>query len=423
MNPIRKTESLCPVCLKKLDADIIEDGGTLYMIKGCLEHGRFKTVVWRDKAESYLEWIRMAGKQLAGKVSNPNPSSKGCPWDCGYCADHRQDLCSAALMVTARCNLDCPICFTHEKYENGYHPSLKTLKARVMKYLDITKTPYPIELCGGEPTLRDDLPELASYAKSIGFDYIQLNTNGIRIAEDFAYLEKLKASGVTTIYLGFDGFSDQTYHHTCGSQLVEKKRKAVENCEIARIAVVLVPVIVPGKNDNELGKIIEYAKDHTPAVKGVFIQPISYFGRFPHPPEDVDRITIPEILDRIETQSNGRVKRSHFQPPVCEHPTCSFHGFFLIKNGRFYPMTRLKPRATEPNAAARIRRITKSTWTYNEQSYLTIGGMAFQDVWNIDLERVRRCSIGILSEKNGIVPLCVKYLTNQTGDRLYPGIA
>ena len=423
MNPIRKTESLCPVCLKKIDASIIEENGNIYLLKRCPVHGRCRTVVWRENVENYLAWIRMAGNQPNGMVSNPNPPAKGCPWDCGYCADHRQDLCSAALMVTARCNLDCPICFTRDNYETIYHPSLTMLKATVRKYLDLTKTPYPLEFCGGEPTIRDDLPQLASYAKSLGFDYIQLNTNGIRIAEDLAYLEELKASGITTIYLSFDGFNDEIYRYTSGSYLLEKKWKAVENCEIARIAVILVPVIVPGKNDNELGRIIEYAKSHTPAVKGVFIQPISYFGSFPKAPEDGDRITIPEIMDQIEVQSKGAVKRIHFQPPMCEHPTCSFNGFFLIKNGRLYPMTRFKERATETNAAARTRRITKRTWTYNEQSYLTIGGMAFQDVWNIDLERVRRCTIGILSEKNGIVPLCVKYLANQTGERLYPGIA
>lgn len=423
MDSVYKTESLCPACLKKIEADIVEEDGNMYMVKTCTQHGRFKTVIWRENTGKYLEWIRAAGMQPRGSFSNAKASRKGCPQDCGYCIDHRQDVCSAALMVTGRCNLDCPVCFTRGKDEICHNPTLTSLKDTLRRYLDLTGSPYPLEFCGGEPTLRDDLPELASYAKNLGFDYIQLNTNGIRIADDPAYLEALKAAGITTVYLGFDGFNEETHQYTCGRSLLEKKLKAVENCEKVRIAVVLVPVVTPGKNDNELGGIIAYAIAHTPVVKGVFFQPISYFGRVPKVPEDADRITIPEIMDLVEDQSDGMIKRCHFLPPVCEHPLCSFNGFFLVKNGRLYPMTRFGHRRTEQDAAARTRRITRRNWTYNDQAYLTIGGMAFQDVWNIDLERLKQCTIGILSEEKGIVPLCIKYLTSQTGERLYPGIA
>jgi len=425
MSLVRKTESLCPACLKKVSADIVEENGDIYMDKTCAEHGRFKTVVWRENADKYLEWIRMAGDQPPQTFVNPKSSCKGCPQDCGYCKEHRQDLCSAALMVTGRCNLDCPVCFTRGTDEVPYHPALASLKATLRRYLDLTGSPYPLEFCGGEPTIRDDLPQLASYAKSLGFDYIQLNTNGIRIAEDPAYLESLKIAGVTTVYLSFDGFKDETYRYTCGRSLLELKLKAVENCQKTRIAVVLVPVVLPGRNENELGSIIAYAKEHTPVVKGVFFQPMSYFGQVPRlPPEDADRITIPELMDLIEIQSKGTVKRCDFLPPLCEHPLCSFNGLFLVRNKRLYPMTQFRQRLTEKNAAARARRITKRTWTYNDQTYLTISGMAFQDVWNIDLERLKRCTIGILSEEAGVVPLCIKYLTSQTGEeRLYPRIA
>lgn len=423
MKVVRKTISLCPVCMEKIDACIIEEKGNMYMVKTCPDHGEFKTIVWRENTEKYLEWIHAAGEQPTGAFPNPKSISKGCPLDCGYCENHKQDLCSAALMVTESCNLNCPVCFTRTKNKEPYHPSLDQLKDQLDGYLRQTESPYPLEFCGGEPTIRDDLPLLASYARSIGFDYIQLNTNGIRIAEDIEYLRELKDSGITTIYLGFDGFKDDTYLYTSGEGLLERKMRAVKNCQEVKIAVVLVPVIVPGQNDNELGKIIEYAKANTPAVKGVFFQPISYFGHIPKIPTDEDRITIPEVLDRIEDQTGGEVKRNNFLPPVCEHPLCSFNAFFLLKRGKLYPMTKFAERKPVENAAQRTRTITKRNWTYNEQTYLTIGGMTFQDVWNIDLSRLKTCTIGIISEEKGIVPLCAKYITSEGGEKLYPGIA
>lgn len=423
MEPARKTKSLCPVCLKIIDAEIVEESGSMYMQKNCPEHGAFKTIVWREKGEKYLEWINAAGKQSGGAFPNPKSVSKGCPLDCGYCVNHRQDLCSAALMVTEKCNLNCPVCFTRTNNREPYHPDIETLKKQLRNYLKQTGSPYPLEFCGGEPTERDDLPLLAEYAKGLGYDYIQLNTNGIRIAEDLEYLKELKESGITTIYLGFDGFNEDTYRYTSGKSLLEYKMKAVENCREAKIAVVLVPVVIPGQNENELGRIIEYAKVNAPAVKGVFFQPISYFGQIPKIPTDEDRITIPEVLDKIEEQTGGEVKRNNFLPPVCEHPVCSFNAFFLLKNGKLYPMTKFSQRKPVENAAERTRQITKRNWTYNEQKYLTIGGMAFQDAWNIDLERLERCTIGIISGEKGIVPLCAKYLTSESGGKLYPGIA
>lgn len=423
MDAVRKTKSLCPVCLAKIEAEIIEDKGSMYMVKNCPEHGFFKTVVWREDAEKYLEWIRAAGNQPDGAFPNPRPVSGGCPCDCGYCAAHKQDLCSAAVMVTEKCNLNCPVCFTRTDSPEPYHPSLEELKAQLRSYLHQTGSPYPLEFCGGEPTVRDDLPALAEYARSLGFDYIQLNTNGIRIAEDMAYLKELKEAGITTVYLGFDGFSDETYRYTSGESLLAHKMKAVENCKEVKLAVVLVPVVVPGQNEKDLGRIIAYAKANTPAVKGVFFQPISYFGRIPKIPTDEDRITIPEVLDRIEDQTGGEVMRKNFLPPVCEHPLCSFNAFFLLKKDRLYPMTKFADREAVSGAAERTRTITKRNWTYNEQTYLTIGGMAFQDVWNIDLERLERCTIGIVSGEKGIVPLCAKYITSESGKKLYPGIA
>ena len=143
MKPLRSTKSLCPVCLAKIDASIIEENGSMYMVKTCPEHGVFKSVVWRESKEKYLEWIEAAGNQVNGMFPNPVACGKGCPFDCGYCAVHKQDVCSAALMVTERCNLNCPVCFTRTEAKELYHPDTAQLKGRIMHYLEETKNPLP----------------------------------------------------------------------------------------------------------------------------------------------------------------------------------------------------------------------------------------------------------------------------------------
>jgi uncharacterized radical SAM superfamily Fe-S cluster-containing enzyme len=77
----------------------------------------------------------------------------------------------------------------------------------------------------------------------------------------------------------------------------------------------------------------------------------------------------------------------------------------------------------EPDAASRVRRMQKSNWTVGAQKQLTIGGMAFQDAWNLDVERLRRCTIGIIGKDRRLIPLCAKYLTDEKGNKLYDGIS
>ncbi len=426
---IDETWSLCPACLKRIPALLVEERGRVYMEKTCPEHGNYKTIIWRDSAESYRRWVEFSGlNQRTSYRSNCQvESERGCPFDCGLCPEHLQDTCSAALMTTNSCNLACSICFTKSK--GSYLPSLDEVRAMYEFYRSTFTNhadgAYPVELCGGEPTTRDDLPAIVAMGKEMGFDYIQLNTNGIRLAQDEGYTFRLKEAGVTTIYLNFDGISDKAYEDIAGERLFELKVKALQNCERAELAVILVPLVVPGLNDDQIGAIIRFAKEWIPTVKGVFFQPVSYFGKHHFgKPSDDDRLTIPDLLRCIEAQTCGELMRSDFVPPRCEHPLCSFNGLFFVgQDGRLKATTNFSARQPVHDAAAQIRRFTKKFWSYNKNRYLTVGGMVFQDVWNVDLERLKRCTVHIICKDKKLIPLCAKYLTDAEGRRLYPGIA
>ncbi len=412
------TKSVCPVCLRRVTAEVAESGGGIYMDKTCPEHGAFSTLIWADTAENYLRWLSFGGMD-----TDALPKSEGAVEEALGGADF--SLCaqrpvSAALMTTNRCNLDCPVCFTRDKKEALYEPSLEQCAELLRGYRKSAGEDVLLELCGGEPTVRGDILELASSARDLGFDFIQLNTNGLRLAESEEFCAALRASGVTTVYLGFDGVTEKPYLAKYGRPMLEIKRAAVDNCAKAGLAVVLVTCVIPGENDGELGGIVAFAKEHMPAVKGLYLQPISYFGIYPR--DGMPRITIPDILRRLSEQT-GELSPGDFSPGAYEHPQCSFQACYLLdRRERLVPLTRFSPRREDPNSCSRVRASIRSTWLPGERKMLTVGGMAFQDGWNADLMRTLRCSIQIIQKDGSLAPLCGKYLSGCDGSRILPGI-
>ena len=192
-------------------------------------------------------------------------------------------------------------------------------------------------------------------------------------------------------------------------------------------------------NDGELGGIIRLAIEHSPVVRGVHFQPVSYFGRYPEPPKDEDRITLPEILRKLEEQTDGLIKISDIAPSACDHPRCGFHGDFVVMPDGITAIAPKKQsggdcccsKSQEPDAEAlKNRRFVARRWKRDlaAESYtgapddfdgflarvkshgFTITGMAFQDAWNLDIERLRRCSLHVYRDGR-IIPFCANYLT------------
>jgi 7,8-dihydro-6-hydroxymethylpterin dimethyltransferase len=437
------TQSLCPVCFRKIGARKVEDSGSVYLEKTCPEHGDFKVLIWRQNAGHYLDWARDSVSG-SGAINSYTTAARGCPFDCGLCQAHRTRACATVIEVTHKCNLACPVCFAGAEKKQSRDPGLDVLRQMYQAVLDGVGV-CTIQISGGEPTLRDDLPKIATLGREAGFKHILINTNGVRIAQDLDYLRRLKDSGAGTIYLQFDGVSDDVYRSIRGQNLFDIKTRAIANCSLINIGVVLVPTVIPGINDRQLGDIIKFAKEWMPVVKGVHFQPVSYLGRYPHAPGDNDRITLPDVISALETQTGGELKASHFQPREVEESHCGFSGvFFLTEEGRLQALSgnaegaenTRKPAAEIPEEStrqfmARHWQIddcccqTGETHDFIDQLLhysLTISGMPFQDIWNLDLERLRACCIHVVTPDLRIVPFCAYYLTNAAGQRLYPDV-
>lgn len=441
------TESVCHVCLRRIPAERVRENGDVFLVKTCPEHGETRSVVWRG-APAYLPW----GKNPA-PVSPPETCAasvdRGCPFDCGLCPDHRQQSCCVLLEVTQRCNLACPVCFA----SSGRSPADPGLDevGSWLRALRASGRMVNIQLSGGEPTMRDDLPEIVALAHSLGFGFVQANTNGLRIADDPAYLRRLKDAGLNCVFLQFDGVTDAVYRRIRGRDLFAAKERAIRNCAEANLGVVLVPVLVPGVNTLQIGDIIRFAMDRMPTVRTVHFQPISHAGRFPHPPGDADRITIPEVLRQIEWQTGGLFRAADFRPGTAENPYCSFNGEFIVRSPddvvpsrapapscccgpeaaadaageaeqarRFVARRWAAPASAEDSCCSGVRVDSLDAFLAARERTLCLSGMAFQDAWTLDLDRLRQCYIHVADAGRRLVPLCAYNLSSLSGDTLYP---
>ncbi len=306
------TESLCPHCLRRIPARRITANDYVYLEKSCPEHGDLgRTLLWNNMPVTYREWSRPGG--TAVEHNPPAGMLDGCPYECGICANHRQETCAAILEVAQECNLSCPICFAGSRDGSSPGPDLNRITLMLQTLLEKAGS-FPIQLSGGEPTLRDDLPQIVALARKMGFSHVQVNTNGIRLGRDPDYASALKDAGVTNFFLQFDGTNDDIYRRIRGANLLDHKIRAIARCAQLKVGVILVPTIVKNINDHQIGALIRFAKDWIPTVKGVHFQPVTFMGRYPSAPCNEDRVLIPDILCAIEEQTAGELRVENLIP-------------------------------------------------------------------------------------------------------------
>ncbi len=421
----RRTASVCPVCLRRVPAKRVRRGGAWVLEKTCPEHGDFSAVVWRG-SEDIDSWTGALPEYGAEEGLR-------CPEGCGLCDRHLRKSCCVLLEVTGRCNLRCRFCFADGG--SGGDPDGELLRARIDDIVKKAGAPL-LQLSGGEPTLRDDLPELAAHAKRAGCSFVQVNTNGLRLAADPGYVRALAEAGTDIVFLQFDGVRDDIYETLRGRPLLRVKEAAIEACAKNGIGVTLVPTLVPGVNTDQIGALVRYAAAHTPAVRGVHFQPVSWFGRVPSPPKDKDRYTLGELIDALVEQTGGAITRESLIPSACDHPLCGLHGEYIaLPGGRLEPLTK-RGEAAESccgarDSAERNRNYIGKRWSgagdacccddadphsldgfllWKRAHGFTVSAMAFQDAGNLDVERLRRCSLHVCRDGR-LLPFCAAYLT------------
>ena len=460
---IKQTKSICPECFAVLDATIYEKDNRVYIEKTCPEHGKYSELYWSD----YEQYKRAEDYRKEGEgLNNPRTRTiKGCPLDCGICPQHKSHTGLAIIDVTNRCNLRCPICFANAAAAGYvYEPTKQQIQDMLQNLRQNSPVPATaLQFSGGEPTIREDLPELVKITKNLGFSHVEINTNGIRLAQSVKYCKTLNEAGVSTVYLQFDGLTSDIYKFTRGVDLLETKMKAIENCREAGLeSVVLVVTLVKGVNDHQLGDIIHFAVENFDVVRCINVQPVSLCGRLPEEKREKMRITIPDFMRLCEEQTDGKIKVDDFYPvptvvPIAQaigaikhkryveftaHPHCGMATYLFVENGKIRPITRYgnvdkfvktmekvyEEAQNGHDTRAKMRLVGALRHVkfgmlrkhllpvLKDGSYEALGdlqrktillsSMHFMDPYNFDLERVQRCCIHYAVPDGRIIPFC-----------------
>ena len=328
------TQSFCHECGKLIPAKIIYQDESVYILKNCNIHGEIKELYEEDK--SYH--LRKSQYDKPGtKPKTETTIKNGCPFDCGICPAHDQHSCIGLIEITSKCDLNCSVCYANSGDE--HHLSLEQIEKMMKFYMETEDNNAEIlQISGGEPTTHPDIIDIIRIAKGIGFKYVMLNTNGVRIAQDEEFVKSISQFlGGFEIYLQFDGMNDDVYEKLRGVKLAKIKEKAIANLTKYKIPTTLVCTVEKDINDKDISEILGYAMA-TKYLRGVNFQPVAFFGRAKNR-NTADRITLSGVLKRIQKQTNGMIKSSDFIPLPCNTERVAIT-YLLKGKGGFIPVTR-----------------------------------------------------------------------------------
>jgi len=316
----KDTQSLCPECSSLIPATILEEDGRVVMTKTCVDHGDFKDIVYSD-VKLYLKMEDYDFGDNRGLMNPRVANASVCPDDCGLCDIHTSHTGLANIDLTNRCNLTCPICFANANAAGYlYEPSFD----HVLKMLQTLRDERPvagrvIQFSGGEPTVYPRFIEALSAARDLGFTHIQIATNGLKFT-DLEFAERCREAGLHTLYMQFDGLTDDVYLRTRGEALIDKKLRAMENVRKSGLKIVFVPTIVKGVNDDQIGDILNTAIENIDIMSGISFQPVTFTGRISSRERMEKRFTLSDLATCIDEQTGMIRSPDDWFPLSCTTP-------------------------------------------------------------------------------------------------------
>ena len=473
----RTVETLCPECSCVILGRYYEHDGQVWIEKTCPEHGYCRDKISSD-VKCYLKGTSWSWDEGFGQTAPHVTGSTRCPTDCGLCAAHQSTSVLSQIEITTRCNLRCPVCWanagaTGKVVELTYEQIIDMLhQLRDMR-------PIPgssVQFTGGEPTLHPRFLDAVQAAREMNFSHVQIATNGMTLAnEEFA--ARTAEAGLHDLYLQFDGVGEEAHRHTRGEAVWERKLACIENCRKHDIKICLVPTIIKSVNDDQVGRIVQFACKNTDVIAGISFQPVCFSGRISHEERMAKRYTLADLAhDVCRVVPNGDPYRDFyplsFTQPISKilsaqdglpkietncHTDCAFGTYMLVSSegrpytfpmvfdmeGLFRDLYKLAGKIHRKERAGRMSFWDKfQVYMAFRRNFLpetappdiTVGlfintllgcvdkdvgrsgkvrtyksllcaGMHFQDRYNFDVERIKRCNI-LYSTPDGIYPFC-----------------
>jgi uncharacterized radical SAM superfamily Fe-S cluster-containing enzyme len=421
---VKETVSVCPTCLTKVPARVIERDGLVVLRKTCPVHGEEEALL--EKNASYYH----------------GPASNGGACGRSGCAPGLGHSCTLIFEITERCNLTCPTCFTASSPHLTWSMTLEDFERKLDALLAAGRDDADIvQLSGGEPTVHPDLPKMIDACFARGVRRVYLNTNGIRLARDEAFADRLARCNADgdrlQIYLQLDGFRQRTGTLVRARRgIAEDKKRAVTHALSRGLYVLPVMTVTRDVNLDEIGDVIRFSLQHHPRINTVMLQPAFYAGRYDN--ERVwDRVTTGEAIDEVARQTGGLFSAEDFGPLPCSHPNCFALAIALVRAGSAQPISRYFPRFEtwqEPAVASRIARFAnrmpqnllnvlaedavvdellellassddRIDWR-DYRSFFLVGIKPFMDAHTYDQQRVDQCCVHVVDRSGVPVSLC-----------------
>jgi uncharacterized radical SAM superfamily Fe-S cluster-containing enzyme len=356
---LKRTTGRCPVCRIACPAEVWRVDGQpakVFLKRFCLRHGEASACIASD-ARFY--WLAKGDPKNAGSCCGGSAccaSDGSTAGTLGRNANGHGDApfeklstCLALIEIVNSCNLSCPTCYADSPLGTGQKVDavpLQNLKQRIQGVIDRKGGIEILQLSGGEPTLHPQFFELVEWLQSNpGIDYVLLNTNGVRIAHDDAFIGQLaevSRRGNFQLYLQFDGVQLEGQQLLRGADLRATRQRAVERCGEMNLPITLAMTVTPD-NLPFLWQAIEFGLQY-PHIRGISFQPMFGSGRVPDrrsPVADQSsaRLNTADIILAAVEQSGEQLRFEDFTPLPCGDPNCATIGYLLKANSRTYSIS------------------------------------------------------------------------------------
>src|SRR2546423_6664352 len=292
----RQTDSLCPICVREarreildgrkdlsvlrnerlgeIKATILERDGKILMVKDCATHGHFEDVISIDpQFFRHLEEV-FPGRDIRAHRDEGlhNHGSSSIQYGRGAVL---------TIDLTNRCNMMCDPCFM-DANQIGYVHELgwEDIKQLLDNAISIKpRRQLSVQFSGGEPTLSPHFLDAIAYARKVGYRVVQAATNGIEFAKRPEFARAAAEAGLRYAYLQFDGIGNGANSHRGVGNLFDVKLQAIENLHSAGVSIVPVITIVNGVNNEQVGRVVQFALDNPKKITLLSFQPVSFTGR------------------------------------------------------------------------------------------------------------------------------------------------
>ena len=419
---LKTTLSLCPHCLERVPAEVVERGGRVYLHKTCPTHGDEEALIASDAG---LYW------------NQDEAAGPGCGTGC--CSTNHS--CALLFEITEKCNLTCPTCFAGSSPQHSWHLPYDDFIAQLDNLIANGKGEVDmIQFSGGEPTVHPDLERMVQACFDRDVQKVYINTNGVLLGTDPTLAQRLAAIDQgrdrLQFYLQFDGFEEETYAKIRGAKgLLSIKREAIKNATDAGLFVLPVVTVTRDINLHEIGAMWDLVREHHPLMNTLMLQPAFFSGRYEN--EQEARLTMTEVMHEVVRQTDGLFSLDDFRPIPCSHPSCFGMAVALRKGDEVIPISRYFPRFEtweEPDIAETLKRFADRMPTHmlediaedemietlldlltsdedtknwaDYKNFIMISIKPFMDAHTFDQDRIDRCCVHIVDRSGVPVSFC-----------------